>query len=280
MKKALLPVLITLYFVVLSCGTGKKMTQEKAQEEVAEKEQPAFQPADGAHNSQNSLDWPGQYSGVLPCADCEGIEVNLAIQEDGAYFRSLYYIGKSPDPVMQRGKFQWNTTGNYIRLRLPNGSVQWYQVGENVLYHLDSEGKRIEGDLADKYILKKETGDAEIEDLRWYLTEMNGELIEEGAAMRLPNLSLNSVRKTVSGNDGCNSYSGNYNIPRKGKISFGAIASTEMYCEEDELSGDYYEALARVDEYFVEGNILVLAEGSTPLLKFRSSEGEESPHDY
>ena len=28
---------------------------------------------DSAHNAQNSLDWAGDYQGILPCADCEGI---------------------------------------------------------------------------------------------------------------------------------------------------------------------------------------------------------------
>ncbi|WP_438946633.1 copper resistance protein NlpE N-terminal domain-containing protein, partial [Sediminibacterium sp.] len=27
-----------------------------------------------SHEAQNSLDWQGSYSGVLPCASCPGIE--------------------------------------------------------------------------------------------------------------------------------------------------------------------------------------------------------------
>ena len=28
-------------------------------------------------NSQNALDWAGTYKGILPCADCEGMKMQL-----------------------------------------------------------------------------------------------------------------------------------------------------------------------------------------------------------
>ena len=34
------------------------------------------------HNSQNSLDWEGVYKGILPCADCDGIETEIVINSD------------------------------------------------------------------------------------------------------------------------------------------------------------------------------------------------------
>ena len=30
-----------------------------------------------ADTSKTSLDWNGEYQGLLPCADCEGIEIKL-----------------------------------------------------------------------------------------------------------------------------------------------------------------------------------------------------------
>ena len=37
---------------------------------------------DPAHNSRNSLDWAGIYEGVLPCADCPGIQTRLTLSRD------------------------------------------------------------------------------------------------------------------------------------------------------------------------------------------------------
>ena len=36
--------------------------------------------ADAAHNSRNALDWAGTYEGVLPCADCPGIQTRLSLR--------------------------------------------------------------------------------------------------------------------------------------------------------------------------------------------------------
>jgi copper homeostasis protein (lipoprotein) len=273
MKKLL--ILVTLALATGSCKNTKKATAPETAEKSSQASEKKSPPVDPEHNSQNSLDWPGLYKGTLPCADCEAIEVTLAIQEDGAYYRSMHYLGKSPDPVMERGKFQWNTTGNYIRLQLPNSLVQWYQVGENVLYHLDNDGKRIEGDLAEMYVLTKEFADVHLEGQRWLLEEMNGESAEGKAALRSPFLSFDGVRKRLMGNDGCNSYTGSYSIDVDGKISIGEMASTEMYCEGDQLSDEYYQALGKVTHYKIKAGMLFLTDGSEDLLKYRAGLDEE-----
>ena len=38
-----------------------------------------------AHNAKNSLDYIGTYKGILPCADCEGIETELELNSDKTY---------------------------------------------------------------------------------------------------------------------------------------------------------------------------------------------------
>lgn len=54
------------------------------------------------HNAQNSLDWPGSYTGILPCADCSGIETILDIKADGNYTLDETYQGKKMDILYQR----------------------------------------------------------------------------------------------------------------------------------------------------------------------------------
>ena len=48
--------------------------------------------ADPAHNSRNSLDFAGVYEGVLPCADCPGIQTRLTLNRDVSYELSTLYL--------------------------------------------------------------------------------------------------------------------------------------------------------------------------------------------
>jgi uncharacterized lipoprotein NlpE involved in copper resistance len=50
--------------------------------------------ADPAHNSRNSLDWAGVYKGTLPCADCEGIQEEIRLNDDLTYEMVSTYLGK------------------------------------------------------------------------------------------------------------------------------------------------------------------------------------------
>jgi esterase/lipase len=106
------------------------------------------------HTTMNSLDWDGTYTGILPCADCEGIETSLSIRNNMTYRLERRYIGKSDEIFRTEGKFKWSIDGRIIVLE--NETHGRYQVGENALFQLDIEGRRITGELADKYILRQD----------------------------------------------------------------------------------------------------------------------------
>lgn len=107
------------------------------------------------HNARNSLDWFGVYRGILPCADCEGIETEVELRRDHTYTIRRHYIGKDAERVFENsGDFVWNDAGNTVifqNLDPPNS----FFVAENYLIHLDIAGERITGDLAELYILRK-----------------------------------------------------------------------------------------------------------------------------
>jgi uncharacterized lipoprotein NlpE involved in copper resistance len=108
-----------------------------------------------AHNAQNSLDWAGDYQGTLPCADCEGIKTQLILNADSTYSMTETYLGKGNDnPFKSTGNFSFGHTGSIITLD-QHGDQRKYFVAENQLYALDQEGKKIEGNLSEHYILKK-----------------------------------------------------------------------------------------------------------------------------
>jgi uncharacterized protein len=105
------------------------------------------------HTSMNSLDWDGTYRGVLPCADCESIETVIILNNDMTYKLERKYTGKSGEVFRSEGKFEWSSDGRIVILQ--NETPGKYQVGENALFQLGADGKRITGDLADMYILRK-----------------------------------------------------------------------------------------------------------------------------
>lgn len=107
------------------------------------------------HTSMNSLDFMGIYKGVLPCADCEGIETIIELGSGNSYVKKVIYLGKGDQKVIESGgTFTWNDDGNTITLNEEDVPNQYF-VGENVLFHLDVDGNRIEGELASKYRLEK-----------------------------------------------------------------------------------------------------------------------------
>ncbi|HSK12715.1 MAG TPA: copper resistance protein NlpE [Phnomibacter sp.] len=111
---------------------------------------------DSEHNAKLSLDYAGTYKGTTPCADCEGIEVELTINGDGTYTLSMNYLGKGDGtPFSSNGTYSWAADGNTIELDGISDGPSKYKVGENQIWQLDMEGNVVEGELADKYILTK-----------------------------------------------------------------------------------------------------------------------------
>lgn len=112
-------------------------------------------PGADMHNAQNSLDWNGTYKGVTPCADCEGIETEVTLNNDMTFILKTKYKGKSNKYFEETGTFKWDNKGTNITLEgLKDRPTQFF-VGENTLTQLDMDGHKITGDLADKYVLKK-----------------------------------------------------------------------------------------------------------------------------
>ena len=139
--------LLFAFAIVVSASCNSKKSDAKedtVKEEVAVVD---------IHNAQNSLDVNGVYSGTLPSASGGGMNVVITLS-DGTYKKSVTYA-KEPDKTFDTsGKYTWDNNGSIITLEgeeVPNK----YFVGENTLTHLDINGNKITGELADKYVLKK-----------------------------------------------------------------------------------------------------------------------------
>ena len=235
--------------------------------------------ADMAHNSRNALDWPGRYSGVLPCDDCEGIQTTITLRADGTYERKLIYLGKAANPAQQSGQFSWNAAGSVVTLALPDGVTQMYQVGENQLFHLDEAGNRIGGDLGMQYVLRQSMQDPRIEDRRWLLVEVTGRPYEVSDDSHQAFILLDSATSRASGNNSCNNFFGNYAIEAGQRIRLSDnLGATMMACPDMTTEAAFMEALRKVDNYSVNGNLLSLNKARmAPLLRFELSTKQDEP---
>lgn len=154
MKKIVSIVACTL--LLFSCGGNKK---ENKTEEAATT-QPTTEAAqfEDEHSARNSLSYYGVYEGTLPCADCEGIKTKLTLNKDNTYnYEQEYLTTKTKDTKSSfTGKFVWDEKGEQIKLEgmEGNGSSNFF-VAESKLLILDQEGNRIEGELAEHYVLNQ-----------------------------------------------------------------------------------------------------------------------------
>lgn len=256
-----------MVFMLGACSSPPSDSQES--NTVVESSDPVA--VDAAHNSRNALDWPGSYTGTLPCADCEGIQTTITLRDDGTFDRERLYLGKSSAPLSDSGQFAWNEAGSVVTLAAADGTPQMYQVGENQLFHLDRGGNRITGDLAGRYVLRQSIRDPRIEDRRWLLVELIGQPYTPSDEGREAFLLLDSEPRRASGNSSCNNFFGGYVIHAGQRIHFaGNMGATMMACPDMLTEQSFMEALSKVDNYTVSGNELSLNKARmAPLLRFR-----------
>jgi len=205
----------------------------------------AISHADGAHTSQNALDWAGAYRGVLPCADCMGIETVVVLRQDGHFTARSRYLGKGEGEVFSReGRFSWNAAGNTVALE---GDASYF-VGEGHLVRTAQDGSRITGPLADRYVLNK-VPESGVVNRYWKLVEINGHPVP--ALKEAPWFILRPEDERVNGFGGCNNFSGAFTLDESAsRIRFSQIATTSMACiagMEEEAA--LHEALRNADNY-------------------------------
>ncbi|MDR1056347.1 MAG: copper resistance protein NlpE [Prevotellaceae bacterium] len=146
MKKIYLFVLVA-GLMLAGCKSSNKTKDEASTETKKEA-------VSNMHNARNSLDYKGIYKGVLPCADCSGIETTLTLN-DNDYIMVMKYLSKEEYVYTEKGTYKWKN-GNTIILQGDDDGPTQYIVGENMLKQLDQDGNVITGPLADLYILKKQ----------------------------------------------------------------------------------------------------------------------------
>jgi heat shock protein HslJ len=239
--RTILKLILVATFGIFSCSSSKKTTSSKE-----------IQVGD---NSMTSIDWPGTYQGILPCADCEGIKTRLVLNEDLTYSLKTSYLGKEDNIFETKGTFTWDKSGS--KIMLDNLEKQVYQVGENKLFHLDKSGNRITGDLANNYIMVKEN--IEITNKYWKLTELNGKTVKtkkEAFIKLLPD------DNHFTGNSSCNVLNGIFELSNSHGITFSKILMTKMACLDDNVETEFVSVFEEITNYSATSNELILKDAT------------------
>jgi copper homeostasis protein (lipoprotein) len=227
----------------------------------------AAQPADPAHNSRNALDWAGTYRGILPCADCSGIETVVTLTDEGSFREHTRYLGRNEGRTefSREGTFDWSDDGSTVTLA--GDEPHPYRVGENRLTRLALDGTPNTGALASNYVLEKVT--PQLTGWRWTLVELRGQPVT--GLERAPFLVLNADNKQASGYGGCNNFSGPFELEEATlRLRFGNIASTMRACLSGmDIEQGLHEVFGMVDNFSMSGDQLSLNRARmAPLARF------------
>jgi len=138
MKSKLVILFVSVLFFT-ACGTTKKSTNK-----VTKIKSDAFSET---------------YSGIIPCADCEGIEYVINFIDDFTYDTKSAYLGKTVEDFESSGNYR--IEDGIIQLLGDDEGVHYFKKsGENLLV-LDSNRKKVTGSLSDMYVLKPVAKQAE-----------------------------------------------------------------------------------------------------------------------
>jgi heat shock protein HslJ len=256
-KKLFICGLSALMFGVISCKSQQKDTKESNTESVSITD-----------NSQNSLDWDGFYTGVLPCADCSGIQVSLELSKDQTFKLKWIYLGKDDNSIDFSGDIVWDKDGKCITLAGIEDMSQ-FVVAENALIMLDLEGNIITGDLAEHYILAK--ADPNLLEKYWKPTELFGEPVVVPAGGKEAHLIFKKEGNCVNGYGGCNTFNGIYTLKPGNKIAFSQIVLTLVMCLNMDTETKMKQVFEKTDNYVISGDTLVLNNADmTPLARFEA----------
>ena len=295
---------VILFFVLASCQKQNDKETSLNNDSIVKSDSVPIDNVD-KHTAQNALDYLGVYKGVLPCADCEGIQTTITLNENFTYSIKTQYLGKGAKVFEQNGMYKWNDKVNMLVLGDSENVPRYYFVGENMLTQLDMSGKKNTGDLADNYQLNKEISSLEtitnseesptseklnnrmvvktvikevdpaegkftLAKTKWKLIELNGKKVRQKGD-KAYFIKLNSNDGKFNGYAGCNTFSGNYVMPLPRALAFTNIVLTRMACPNMELETQVLAMIETVDNYRIKSDILYLRKTKmTTVAKFEA----------
>jgi len=206
----------------------------------------------------------GMYAGILPCADCPGIQTRIEFQPEGTYTMQTMYVDRSEEVFTRSGKFVWDASKSIVTF--DNDFVRQCLLEDNTLFVL-VDGEKHTGEIADSYILVMV--DMALVEKYWKLVELYGNPVVANDSNRgEAHIIFRIERNQFNGNAGCNRILGSYQIKEDGKIAFSQAISTRMMCLNMDIEDKFLQVLNTVDSYTFENDALVFSKDGDSLARF------------
>lgn len=125
--------------LVAACTTGPdgaSSDQASAIESVSAKQ--GLQEQDNP--TPEVVAWDGRWSGVIPCASCPGIVVDLIFNNDGTFRLREEYQGSKGGFFVTEGTVAWDEATRVLTLRSEDREQKLFFGGEGTAVYLDSKG--------------------------------------------------------------------------------------------------------------------------------------------
>lgn len=218
--------------------------------------------------------WTGSYRGIIPCADCPGIETTVTLKQDYSYESSSLYKDRQNVPESKTGRFSLNQ--NVVTLKSGDGQNKLFLISDSTLVMLDKNGDRISGPLAKHYVLRKENlqntsrKKKQLASKKWIIKQL-GDLPEKDLKKhKTPYIQFDSEKNKVYGNTGCNNFFGTYELGPDDSIIFSGIGATKMFCMETmEIEDAFLDMLSKCKHIIISDSGLVFKDqNNKPIASF------------
>lgn len=142
-------------------------------------------------------------------------------------------------------------------------NIEGFEFEEGMFKKIEVKEEKIENPPADgssiRYILVKEL-DKKVDNRanikgKWRLNTLNNNPINRSNV--LPEIEILPNKMLISGNGGCNNYTGKINKLSNNIINLGYIASTKKACLNKNIEQDYFNVLSKVKTFKVTDDNLV-----------------------
>ena len=181
--------------------------------------------------------YTGTFAGMLPCADCPGINTELTLNPDGTYQLRETYLKNAPKTFVSAGKWDTGKDSQTVELKdSKNKDKNYYAFsGKNELKKLDMNAQPI-NDSDFNYSLKRKTQDFNaVTGKVWRLSQVQtaaGQVTFNAAKLNpeffkdIYTLQFDNGR--ASGKASPNRYTAPFTAGSGNNLTFGLAASTMM----------------------------------------------------
>lgn len=110
----------------------------------------------------------------------------------------------------------------------------------------------------------------------WALKTMEGEAAEEAFKGSIPSLSFDTEKNTISGNSGCNTFTGGYTLDEKNIFSAPRLAATMRMCLDANKEPQFQKNLSTEATLSIEEGVLTFKSNGKVTLEFVQGEAPKA----